>query len=49
MIAYHTGAKLTWDAQAEQIVGNPNAAKLLKRDYRAPSKLQASNFKRDGV
>lgn len=36
MIAYDTGAKITWDAAAEQIVGNADAAKLLKRDYRAP-------------
>jgi predicted dehydrogenase len=38
MIAYETGARLTWDAKTEQIVGNPAAAKLLKRDYRAPHK-----------
>lgn len=38
MIAYHAGAKLTWDAAGEQITGNPAAAKLLKRDYRAPWK-----------
>ena len=36
MIAYETGARLTWDAKTEQIVGNPAAAKLLKREYRAP-------------
>lgn len=36
MIAYDTGAKITWDAKAEQIMGNAAAAKLLKRDYRAP-------------
>ncbi|MCX7825341.1 MAG: Gfo/Idh/MocA family oxidoreductase [Verrucomicrobiae bacterium] len=36
MIAYQAGAKLVWDAQAEQIVGHDAAAKLLKRDYRAP-------------
>ena len=36
MISYETGAKITWDAKAEQIVGNPEAAKLLKRDYRSP-------------
>ena len=38
MIAYETGAKITWDANAEQIVGNTDAAKLLKREYRAPWK-----------
>lgn len=36
MIAYEVGARITWDAKAEQIVGNPEAAKLLKREYRAP-------------
>ncbi len=36
MISYDTGAKVTWDAAAEQIVGNEAASKLLKRDYRAP-------------
>ncbi|MCX6904937.1 MAG: Gfo/Idh/MocA family oxidoreductase [Verrucomicrobia bacterium] len=36
MISYDVGAKITWDAAAEQIVGNEAAARLLKRDYRAP-------------
>ncbi|MCX6897289.1 MAG: Gfo/Idh/MocA family oxidoreductase [Verrucomicrobia bacterium] len=36
MIAYDSGARITWDAAAEQIAGNAAAAKLLKRDYRAP-------------
>ena len=36
MIAYDTGARITWDAKAGQIVGHPEAAKLLKRAYRAP-------------
>ena len=38
MIAYETGSKITWDAATEQIVGHPDAAKLLMRDYRAPWK-----------
>ncbi len=38
MIAYETGSKITWDAAGEQIVGNAEAAKLLKREYRAPWK-----------
>ena len=38
MISYDTGAKITWDAKAEQIVGNPEAAELLKREYRSPWK-----------
>jgi predicted dehydrogenase len=36
MIAYDTGAPVTWDASTEDIVGNRAASKLLKRDYRAP-------------
>ena len=36
MIAYETGARLTWDGKTEQIIGNPAAAKLVKRAYRAP-------------
>lgn len=38
MISYEVGARLAWDAKTEQIVGNPEAAKLLKREYRAPWK-----------
>ncbi|MBK9138692.1 MAG: Gfo/Idh/MocA family oxidoreductase [Verrucomicrobia bacterium] len=36
MIAYETGAKITWDAGREEIVGNPAASALLKREYRQP-------------
>ncbi len=36
MIAYDTGSKITWDAGKEEIVANPAAAALLKRDYRQP-------------
>jgi predicted dehydrogenase len=38
MISYKTGSRVVWDGQKEQIVGNPAAAKLLKREYRAPYK-----------
>ena len=38
MIAYETGSKVTWDATREQVLGNPAAAKLLKRAYRKPWK-----------
>ena len=38
MIAYDTGTKITWDEKAEDIVGNPAASALLKREYRAPWK-----------
>jgi predicted dehydrogenase len=36
MIAYETGGRVTWDAARQQIPGNPGAAALLKREYRAP-------------
>ena len=36
MIAYETGARLSWDARTEQIIGHPAAASLLRREYRAP-------------
>ena len=36
MISYEVGAKVNWDAKAEQIVGNGAASGLLKRAYRAP-------------
>ena len=38
MIAYESGSKVTWNAATAQIEGNPAAARLLKRDYRAPWK-----------
>jgi predicted dehydrogenase len=38
MISYETGTTVEWDAAKEQIAGNEAAAKLLKREYRAPYK-----------
>ena len=38
MIAYNARARIVWDAEREEIVGNPMAAKMLKREYRAPWK-----------
>ena len=35
-IAYRVGRKIRWDAKAETIVGDPEAAALLRREYRAP-------------
>jgi predicted dehydrogenase len=34
MISYYTGTMVKWDQQKKEIIGNPEAAKLLKRDYR---------------
>lgn len=38
MIAYDVGSKIVWDPASEQIVGNPEADKLLQRKYRTPWK-----------
>lgn len=34
MISYYTGSTVKWDTANKVIVGNPEALKLLKRDYR---------------
>jgi len=36
MIAYETESKIVWDRESQQIVGNREAAKLLRRRYRRP-------------
>lgn len=36
MIAYEVGAKIVWDAKSEQIIGHPEANRLLKREYLSP-------------
>jgi len=38
-IAYRTGAPVPWDPETERIEGNPAAAKLLSKEYRAPWSL----------
>jgi predicted dehydrogenase len=38
MLSYATESKVTWNAATSQIENNPAAARLLKRDYRAPWK-----------
>ncbi|HXJ58180.1 MAG TPA: Gfo/Idh/MocA family oxidoreductase [Verrucomicrobiae bacterium] len=39
LISMLVGRKIKWDAKKETIVGDPEASKLLTRDYRAPWKL----------
>jgi predicted dehydrogenase len=34
MISYYTGSIVKWDEQNKEIIGNPDASALLKRDYR---------------
>jgi predicted dehydrogenase len=36
MIAYDMNAKVFWDRESQEIIGNPKAAVQLKRAYRAP-------------
>jgi len=38
MIAYETASTVHWDAERREIVENPEAASLLKREYRPPWK-----------
>jgi predicted dehydrogenase len=41
-IAIRTGRRIAWDPTAETIVGDPEAAKMLSRPYRAPWRLPES-------
>jgi predicted dehydrogenase len=34
MISYYSGTEVTWDELKKEITGNPQASKLLKREYR---------------
>jgi predicted dehydrogenase len=36
MVALKAGGRLDWDASSEQVIDNPKAAALLKREYRGP-------------
>jgi hypothetical protein len=36
MIGYDVGAKVAWYAKSEQIINNPEADGLRKREYRSP-------------
>ena len=42
-IALRVGRRIRWDAEKEEIVGDPEAARMLVRPYRAPwdSELRA--------
>ncbi|APW62766.1 Gfo/Idh/MocA family protein [Paludisphaera borealis] len=48
-IAIRTGRKLVWDPAAETIVGDPEAAKMLSRPYRAPWRLPESPSAKAGA
>jgi hypothetical protein len=34
MISYNTGSIVKWDQEKNEIMGNPEASALLKREYR---------------
>jgi len=34
MISYYTGSEVKWDEEKKEIIGNPEASKLLRREYR---------------
>ena len=38
MLSYETAMPVQWDAKTEQVIGNPAAAKLVRREYRPPWK-----------
>ncbi len=38
MISYYTGSTVKWDMEKKEIIGNPEASKLLSREYRAKYK-----------
>ncbi len=38
-IAMQTGRKIRWDVQTEEILGDPEASKLMTREYRGPWKM----------
>ena len=39
LISMHTGRKIRWDVKTEKIIGDPEASKLMTREYRAPWKM----------
>jgi len=39
LISMLTGRKIRWSVEQEEIIGDPEASKLLTREYRAPWKL----------
>ena len=36
MLSYKAGRSIQWDAEKEQIIGDAEASKLLRREYRGP-------------
>ena len=39
LISMLTGRKIRWDVKEEKILGDPEASKLMTREYRAPWKM----------
>jgi predicted dehydrogenase len=42
MVSQKVGRSIAWDGAKEEIIGDPEASKLLRRDYRAPWKYPAA-------
>ena len=42
MLSMKLGRSVQWDGEKEQIVGDAEANKLLRRDYRAPWKYPSA-------
>ncbi len=40
-IAFRTGRNIRWDARSETIIGDPEAARMMTKEYRAPWSLPA--------
>ena len=38
-ISYHTGRKIHWNVEKEQIINDPGAARFVAKQYRAPWSL----------
>jgi hypothetical protein len=39
VIAQRTGRKIRWDSKTEHIIGDPEADRMITKEYRAPWKL----------
>jgi predicted dehydrogenase len=44
MISFQVGSRVSWDSLKEQVLENPAANRLLKRNYRAPYRHPADSF-----
>ncbi len=45
-IAFRAGRRVNWDVENERVIGDPEAQKLVSKEYRAPWKLSEQLSKR---